>query len=369
MKSYFKSFFAIVLLPLLLLSPKTSSAWGAKGHGIVAEIAFSYLDDQTKKNVLALLDGMNIEDAANWMDAMRSDHAFDYMKPYHYIDLPKGQELTETNGENIVGVLNQTLHELENPAQLSRDKLKTDLLYLFHLIGDLHQPLHVGYPEDKGGNTYQVSFFGQGTNLHHVWDTDIIEYEKLTLESVLEAEKKNPKQIADIQKIDILQWANDSRSYLNLVYSLDGHTMNENYIRKALPVIESQLYNAGLRLASVLQRYYRNILIPAGGAPAIAASIPTIDIKQASSYEGKTVRICDKVYLSSSNRQPTFLDMGDYYPNSPLTVVIFGESRSNFSNTPEIYYVNKQVCITGKIQIYKGKPEIIADDQKQIELK
>ena len=54
-----------------------------------------------------------------------------------------------------------------------------DLLELFHLIGDLHQPLHVGFGEDKGGNTFEVQFNDKGSNLHKVWDSEIIEYKNL----------------------------------------------------------------------------------------------------------------------------------------------------------------------------------------------
>lgn len=47
----------------------------------VAQVAFTYLDDVTKKNVMTYLDGMTIEEAANWMDNIKGDHSYDYMKP------------------------------------------------------------------------------------------------------------------------------------------------------------------------------------------------------------------------------------------------------------------------------------------------
>ena len=80
---------AFALLLLITVTTKTF-AWGSRGHAYVAEVAFHYLDSQTKKNVMNYLDGMSIEEAANWMDAIKSDHTNDYMKPYHYIDIEKG---------------------------------------------------------------------------------------------------------------------------------------------------------------------------------------------------------------------------------------------------------------------------------------
>ena len=95
-----------------------------------------------------------------------------------------------------------------------------------------------------------------------------------------------------------------------------------------------------------------------------------IKAEDASKHEGDTVKVCTKIYgtryLEQSNRAPTFLNAGASYPNSPLTFVIFGESRPAFKNKPEEFYNNKQVCVTGKIELYKGKPEIIVTSETQI---
>ena len=64
-------------------------AWGKRGHGIVAEIAFYNLDDATKTKVKKYIGDMSIEQAANWMDDVRSDHKYDYMKPWHYVNVDK----------------------------------------------------------------------------------------------------------------------------------------------------------------------------------------------------------------------------------------------------------------------------------------
>ena len=68
-----------------------ANAWGSKGHAMVAQVAFYYLDDSTKKNVLAYLDGITIDEAANWTDDIKDDHSYDYMKPWHYANFAEGK--------------------------------------------------------------------------------------------------------------------------------------------------------------------------------------------------------------------------------------------------------------------------------------
>ena len=349
-------------------------AWGAKGHALIAEVAFKYLDHQTKEHVLSYLGGMTIQEASDWMDEVRSDPAYNYMKPYHYADFEKGEPATALMGNNLMGVLASTLQDLSHIDQLTREEIKTRLLYLFHLVGDIHQPLHVGYPEDKGGNLYQVSFFGNGTNLHRIWDTEIIDYEHTTLGDVLGSEKLSPGQIQKIQQINIVAWASGSRSFLKEVYDIHGHKVGEPYVREVYPIIKRQLLYAGIRLAGVLEKYMENVKIIRESATAPSSrqdtAITTIDVQKAGDYAGKMVRVCARVYgtkfLSSSGRQPTFLDLGADYPNSPLTIVIWGDDRQNFKNPPEQFYKGKMICVTGKVVIYRNKPEIIVSGEDQI---
>jgi len=95
-----------------------------------------------------------------------------------------------------------------------------------------------------------------------------------------------------------------------------------------------------------------------------------IKIEDAAKHEGDSVKICTKIfggrYFENSKNAPTLLNAGAKYPDAPLTVVIFGESRAAFKNKPEEYFPDKEVCITGRIVMYKGKPEIIITREEQI---
>lgn len=374
----------VLLIVLTLFTTSNSFAWGKKGHSLVAEIAFQYLDANTKKNVLYYLNGMSIEDAASWMDSMRSDKQYDFMKPYHYIDFDKNATVKELEGDNIINVLNKTLKELDNVKGLSNDEIRIKLFYIFHLVGDLHQPLHVGYKDDKGGNTVQVSFFGRGSNLHAMWDTDIIEYKGLTLNDELKSNTYNESDLAEIKKIDILAWAKESRGFLKNVYDLKSAKVSDYYIDSNYPIIKQQVLKAGLRLASILEYYFKDVKIDSKAEfnstvkkteviQDIVESSIDIDVNKASDYEGKFVSVCSKVYgtkrIDSGSSQLIFLNLGAEYPDSPLTVVIFGESLKNFDFKPEDYYKGKNICVTGRIQIHKGKPEIVIKTQNSIMIK
>lgn len=98
-----------------------------------------------------------------------------------------------------------------------------------------------------------------------------------------------------------------------------------------------------------------------------------IKIEDAAKHEGDSVTICTKIfgarYFETSNRSPTLLNAGAKYPDAPLTIVIFGENRVNFKNKPEEFYPDKNICVTGRIVIYKGKPEMILMNESQIVVK
>ena len=98
-----------------------------------------------------------------------------------------------------------------------------------------------------------------------------------------------------------------------------------------------------------------------------------IKVEDAAKHVGDSVKVCTKIYggryFEDSKTSPTLLNAGAKFPNAPLTLVIFGNKRTAFKNKPETYYIDKEVCITGKIILYKDKPEIILESEDQIVVK
>jgi micrococcal nuclease len=89
----------------------------------------------------------------------------------------------------------------------------------------------------------------------------------------------------------------------------------------------------------------------------------------AARHIGETVTICEKVYstkIIKSNM--ALLNLGGYYPNQKITIVIRGYNRSKFPQKPEVVYKNQKVCVTGQVKEYKGKPEIEINGPTEIEI-
>lgn len=364
------SFFLI----LFTLGSYSVFAWGKKGHSIIAEAAFNYMDKNTKQNVLSYLNGMSIQDASIWMDEMRSDPKYDYMKPYHYVNIRKGFPIKEVEGDNIINTLNNTINQLNRINTLSNDEIKFNLLMLFHLVGDLHQPLHVGYGEDKGGNTVQISFFGKGTNLHSLWDSGIIDYKNLTLEEVLQLNKYESNELSNIKSIDIPSWVQDVRGNLDAVYNFKSNKINDVYVDSNYPLIKQQILKAGIRLASVLDYYFKDLTYKNDSKELVSdvvESSVTIDIRDSSKYEGKLVYTCGKVYSTKviQSNGMILMNVGGEFPDAHLTIVIYNNSLKNFDDNPEKFYKGKNICVSGKIKMYKGRPEIIINTKHDIQVK
>ncbi|UAY53628.1 S1/P1 nuclease [Ferruginibacter albus] len=368
-------FIAIFLFASLY--SKRSFAWGKTGHEIVPEIAFYYLDSSVKKNVLEYLANTSIEDAANWMDNKRSDGSFDYMKPWHYVDFEKGTSYNTCSDNNIVWELQHVLRELSYKNTLPEEEVRLDLLILFHLIGDLHQPLHCGYAQDRGGNDIKLTFLTMPSNLHKVWDEGIIDNQHISMQSCIAFMENDYKlgkikELATADSLNVIDWLNDSRSLLDSVYDFKDNDLTMDYCLKNKAVIQKQLFIAGIRLAAILKKYFSN-------APAILPKeiikTPkgTISADDAISNIGSKKTVCGKVfggkYFQKDNGGGvTLINVGAPYPNSPFTIVIFADDRKGFSYKPEEFLNGKTVCVTGTIKEFHGKAEIIVSREGDIEI-
>ena len=374
----------IIVAVILFSIAHKSMAWGKTGHHLVAEIAFHYLDDKTKAQVKHYLGKMSIDDAATWMDDIKSDNFYDYMKPWHYVDIEKGQKFHNSPEKNAVVILNSAIKLLEKKENMKDAKIKEYLMIIFHLVGDIHQPLHTGYPGDKGGNSISISSPIFNGNLHTFWDSRMLESKDVTMEDCLKQyDSYTKEEIQNIQKIDVLKWMNQSRSLLDGVYDFKDGNIDQAYIDKNVIVIEKQLLIAGLRLAAVMNDIFNtdhsNVAastiettsIPEPVVESKPAEIITIKIEDATNHIGERVKICTKIYgtkYNENSKAPTLLDAGADYPNNPLTLVIWTDKRANFKNPPEVFYKGKNICVTGKLELYKGKAEMIVTKEEQIEL-
>lgn len=248
----------LVFVFLIFLNQNTF-AWSNKGHRTIVQIAKSHLDANTIDNVNAYLNGMSWEDAACWMDESSNDKFQQAMKPWQFAFVEKNKSYTRSQQEDLVNKLEYCLRMLELKSLQSNETMNETLKMLFHLIGDIHQPLHCGYPHDAGGKNVTCIYFGKPYTLNQIWENEIIENKNIDIWSctkLLTTTSFSIKRRTDAEKIDVGFWLSDTRATLNQVYQYQNNKIDQTYIDNGATLTEKQMLKAGLRLAKVLRTVF-----------------------------------------------------------------------------------------------------------------
>jgi hypothetical protein len=248
-----------VLLMAILFSVE-AFAWGANGHRVVGLVAEQHLKNKAKKKIKVILGDNSLAEIATWMDEIKSDDAYNHTHDWHWVTIPDNEkyEQTEKNpkGDVIAKIeeLTKALKDKNRPEKEQQENLK----YLVHLVGDLHQPLHVGRGDDTGGNAIKVEWFGKPSNLHRVWDSDMIDFQALSFsELTCFLGKPGKQQIKQLQSTTIRDWAYESMTYRPQVYNLPADKkLGYKYSYQNFDTVEQRLLQAGIRLAGLLNEIY-----------------------------------------------------------------------------------------------------------------
>ena len=257
------------MLALSIFKPIKTLAWGKEGHHMVIEIAYRFLSIGAREKLVNYLQGMSIDEASVWMDVEKNNPQYKYLKHTHYIDINSGDSFDPNLRDNLYFELTKVMQDLNTQANQSRVTL--DLLILIHLVGDLHQPLHIGYSTDRGGNTIPISINGKSMNLHEAWDSGIINETHITIDDIFQLYSTTPKtQIDSIEKGNIQDWLMDTRSQLKFVYAFNGIGLDEKYVNNASVIIKTQILKAGLRLSVLLEKYLDKLSNPSQSNSLIA---------------------------------------------------------------------------------------------------
>src|ERR1700752_3683470 len=95
-----------------------------------------------------------------------------------------------------------------------------------------------------------------------------------------------------------------------------------------------------------------------------------IKLEDAAKHVGDSVKVCGQVagvrYLEQANNKPTLINMGAAYPNQLLTIVIWDDVRKQFEKAPEDLFQDKMICVTGKVELFREKPQIVIRKTVQI---
>lgn len=260
-----KYLFSFILC--IFLFPTDILSWGSTGHRVIAEIAQRNISDETNQKINNLLDSLPMAYWANWPDFIKSDKTgtWDHTFKWHYVNAPGNlspkdyiKHLKKEKRENIYSEIPK-LEKIIESASSSNEEKRIALVFLIHLIGDAHQPMHLGRQEDLGGNKIQVTWFWQETNLHTVWDVKLIDYEKYSyteyanILDILPQERK-----LELIDADLDDWLYESHNLANEIYSSvnNGDKLSYEYSYKYKYIMELQLQRAGLRLAATLDKIF-----------------------------------------------------------------------------------------------------------------
>ncbi len=236
--------------------------WGQKGHDTTAAIAQRHLTPRTAAAVDSLLKGQSMVYWANWLDNASHTPEYAYSKSWHYknIDPDETYENAERySGGDIVQALTEQTRALRS-GDLDPAQSALALKMIIHLMGDLHQPLHMGWRSDRGGNYRKVKFFTRETNLHSVWDTSLPEgvHKWSYTEWTDQVDRATPQMQRIITEGDFADWGRETYNICREVYDStpEETVVSYDYLAKWAPVVEQQFLKGGLRLAYVLNSIF-----------------------------------------------------------------------------------------------------------------
>ncbi len=247
----------LILFVCFISFSSSAYDWGKKGHRTTAAIADQYLSRKAKKNIASILGDETLVTASTYADEIKSYSEYRKYSSWHYVNIAPGENYESSHKNesgDILTAIAKCKEVLQSDTSSKQDKIFY-LKFLVHLVGDLHQPLHCGHAEDKGGNDIQVRWFNDGTNLHSVWDTKMIEsygmsYSELA-ENTAPLKKRKYKELSQGSALD---WMQESRALAEQVYSSAeiGEKLGYRYSADNLDLVFQQLEKGGIRLAALL---------------------------------------------------------------------------------------------------------------------
>lgn len=270
------------LLLALTLTSANAFAWGPTGHRVVGAVAEKHLDPHVAVKVMKILKGQTLSRVSNWSDEIKSEpETYSHTYNWHYTDWKDEDhhhDETHSSGKLMTAIKEQ-MAVLKDP-EASLDNKNFALKFIVHLIGDLHQPLHVGNGLDQGGNKCRVTFHKRELNLHQLWDEALIDFTNLSYTELANyvGQGRTKEEYQSWKGGSPLDWALESKILRGQIYPADVNPSEKpmslrqycrsdivvaaedmpklgyEYSYKFVPVIEKRLYQAGLRLATMLNQ-------------------------------------------------------------------------------------------------------------------
>ena len=249
----------------LLLFTTHSWGWGTQGHMVVAQVAENNLTPSARKAVKQILKDFSMADIANWADFVKSRPEWAHTKSWHFVDIPDGEDYSTAEHHHegdIVAAITEMVAVLKknNSDAVSKENA---LKFIVHFVGDIHQPLHVGRPEDRGGNDVRINFEGRNSNLHALWDSLMImksPMDHIAYAAWLEHGKSflPPYDLPAFAFSTVIAEGMNARvDIYNFSQTVDGNIrVTEAYYKRNIELMNRQLLNGGKRLAQLLNSIF-----------------------------------------------------------------------------------------------------------------
>lgn len=249
---------------ILLIGPLPALAFGPTGHRIAGAIAEAHLCPEARSYIAPLLDGTSLANAGVWADWIRDDPAWAKSKPWHYLNAGDDEPLDRAvrrSPDNVLTAIERLEREISDTRR-SREERAEALRFFVHFLADVHQPLHIGRADDRGGNGIDVEGAGKRRSLHSLWDAEwLLGRDRLDLSAQVQAVGALAAgQLRSWQSGSAREWAEESRALRPLVYGLpaaggDGRIrVDRTYLVMARNIVQQRLAQAGVRLAWRLNR-------------------------------------------------------------------------------------------------------------------
>ena len=234
-------------------------AWGNTGHRVVGKIAEERLSNKAKRQIKNIIGHHDLAYISFWADRIKSDPSWNHANDWHWATIPDGEvyEVGKYSGK-LVDKINE-FSKNANSADLSSEEKKQAIKWLVHLVGDLHQPLHVGNGKDRGGNDVKVKWFGDETNLHEVWDEKLFDLQNLSYTEYahflnLEFDEN---MCLKWSSGDIESYAQESSVYRKSCYDYSNDNLSYGYLFTVKPILDMRLMQAGVRLANLFNEIFK----------------------------------------------------------------------------------------------------------------
>ena len=238
-------------------------SWGQVGHRITGAIAEQYLTPEAHRVINQLLINEDLAEVSTFADEMRS-HPSEFWKktanPWHYVNVFDGKTYSDVAPPaegNAVTALEMFSKQLKD-KQSSFSEKQLALKFIVHIIGDLHQPFHAGDGVDKGGNDIKLMFFWEDSNLHRVWDSGLIDRQKLSYTewTRILSRKISEQQAKDWINIEPKVWIAESAKIRANAYP-GSDKLSWDYQYQHLPVLKQRLQMGGIRIAAYLNALFK----------------------------------------------------------------------------------------------------------------